>query len=599
MYKWREISDIAGFSEDMTALRNAMVREANFVFSAAHGKVETDDRIAREFEAIKKGRERALDSVRVNIKVTKVQVHLLLDVLTALDFKIASFFTQYFGLVLEDVGKDIYFDMKAEAAPYMRLITEGNISTAVDFVRFFPVDDAFSELEQLFNTAITRNNNSAITSLLAFIEQAPYKKLLDDESFIQLLAKEYDRAEEESRLEDARRIVDLIKDPDRSSRLKVVEALLANNYEQAIAHLPSVKNKEAIRKKILEAFHNERRRGATDIEGLKRAFHYALHGGLNEGEYKRYLEEVASALFEHFIIRPMAGESDFAQAEKYVPYASSRIVTNIFAKRLLDLILNNETSIAHNLKTRFSVKFAPGLYDHEKTVLQQFKIFTETKGMLELPKGEENLQSALDIVSIFDLPEKDKHFVMHQLCKYYIINKKYNKAKKYFVAGSTDINELITDVVHKRLEKNQFAAIYELLEALPVTFDKDIRARHNKKLRQRIRETGAGFDFLDMARAIVETDVFDLKILNADFYYQTIDFAFEYGDRGLKIFMEIKRSLYKENDNVFRVKLHRHINQYEEKDKQQASNLRRVFTDVLPPGPWDWIIYFIRKLFGI
>lgn len=599
MFVWREIQDIVGYTGEMIGLRNAMVREVNFIFSKRDKKVDSDPRVAREFEALKKGKERALDLVKDPIKVSKVQVGLLTEVLSALDFKSASLFVQYFGLPLEDVGRDIYHDMRQEKGIYGRLVKEGNISTAAEFLRFFPTGDALNEFEYMFALATETKNNAAVSTLVNLLVQAPFDRLVSDTDFRQLLAKEYDRAELERRIDDASRLIDLLQDPDREKRLKVVEGIVENNYEQAIAYLPGVQNKEAIREVVLEAYRAEMGRGETDVEGLKRAFAFALHGGFEDGEYKRFLEQSANALFEHYVSRPLASESDLVEAERYQQYANPRVATNIFARLLLDLILKNEASVARTLKARFNVQFHPDLYDHVEKVHKTFRQFTETKGIFDLPKGEENLQAALDIATIFNLSDSEIQFVKNQLCKYYLINKKYHKAKEYYVSGKTDVLELIEEIIRKRLRANQFAAVFELLNAVPVTFDKNIRAQHNKELRKNLRENEAGMDFLDMARVIVENDVYALKVLPAHFYYRTIDYAFEYGERGIKVLVELRPILQKRMDGVMRVRLYKNIKQQAGKEKRLTGMVEFAYRDVLPPTFIDWIVYAVRRIFGI
>ena len=134
--------------------------------------------------------------------------------------------------------------------------------------------------------------------------------LLTDEGFREILEREYDRAELERRIQDAQKFVDILKDPDRERRLKVVDGILHENYEQAISHLQGVKNKLALQDIVLEAYRSAMRKSETDSKMLQQAFLYALYGGFGEGDFKQYLEKAATALIEYHLTKPVTTDQD-------------------------------------------------------------------------------------------------------------------------------------------------------------------------------------------------------------------------------------------------------------------------------------------------
>ena len=134
MFVWHEVQTLVGFSDEMVNYRNAMVREVNFVFSERFSRVKDDQSIAKEYELLKNRRILTYEKIPDPLKRSAVEVSLLKDIFhTALDFNSANLFVKYYGLSIEDIGRDIYFEMKEENSVYKKLLYDKLFTTALNF----------------------------------------------------------------------------------------------------------------------------------------------------------------------------------------------------------------------------------------------------------------------------------------------------------------------------------------------------------------------------------------------------------------------------------------------------------------------------------
>jgi len=597
MFKWNEVQTLGGFTQEMTTYRNSMVREISFVFSENYAKLKEDRRIEDDYIKIKTVREKAGDRIIDPLKKSKVGLELLIEVFNqSLDFTSAEMFIKHFGLSIEDIGKDVYYEMKDEKSPYSKYISEEKYNIAFEFLRFFPLDDSLTELDLLIKLAIKNKNNEGIVFLIDKLGLSEYKKLIKDEELSKQVSDEFDRAVNEKRIDDGFMIVNVLNDTDKESRLRVITALTKNNYEDAIVNLREVKEKEKLHDVLKEYCEEEIRAGKNDIEHYVRAFALAFHGGLTKGDKKYYVEHPSGILFKHYINSSVITEVEMLEIEKYMKTAKPVIVMNELASRLLALIQGNETFRAKELKERLNIKFKTGEYDIEKEVRDYFRQLTETKGMFELPKGEENLKTAYDVAKIFNFTEKEAFGVRKLLCKYYIINKKYDKAKKHFIPEDEEILEIMESQITRLINSKDFVNPYILKRALPIKFSREFKSAKKQDVKTIIKNQN--ISSIDLAKAIFVDDIFELKSIPQNIYDRTFGFALDSDALGIKLLVDLKDPFLNRMDSVKRIKIDKKIKELMSHDIPLAESFAKAYGDVLPPNICHWLIYIFRKIFG-
>jgi len=597
MFQWHEVQTLVGFNQEMIIYRNAMVREISFVFSENYAKIKDDRRIEDEYVKIKTAREKAGDRILDPLKKSKVEIELLREVFDhSLDFTSAEMFIKHFGLSIEDIGKDIYYDMKSEKSPYSKYIEEEKFNIAFEFLRFFPANDSLTELDNLLKTAVKKRNNEGIVFLIDKLGLSEYKRLLKDEELAKLIDEEFDRALNEKRTDDGYIIINVLNEKEKENRLRVVNALKQNNFEDAIVNLKEVKEKKKLHDILKEYCDSEIKAGKNDINHYIRAFGLAYHGGLGEGDSKFYLEQPSGILFKFYLNKSIVTEVEMIELEKYMKHSSPRVVMNELATKLLQLIQGNDTVKAKELKERLNVQFKSGEYDNEKDVWDYFRQLTETKGIFELPKGEENLRTALDIAKIFDFRNKEVLGVKKLLCKYYIINKKYEKAKKCFIPDDPEIMELIESQITRLINTKDFINPYILKNILNIKFSKELKNTKKKKVKETIKNKN--ISSIDLAKTIFIDDIFELKSIPSSIYDRTFEFSLDSDEQGIKLLIDLKDPYLNRMDAVKRIKIEKKIKELMAHNIPLAEALSKAYDSVLPPTLYHWIIYIIRKLFG-
>lgn len=598
MFVWREVQTLAGFSDDMINYRNLLVREINFVFSDRFSLVKEDQRVQKEYELLKNRRMLNSEKITDPLKRSAVEVSLLKDVFhTTLDFNSALLFIRYFGLSVEDVGRDIYFEMKEEKSIYKNLIYDKLFDTAIGFLQFFPRNDALTELEDIFRKAISYKDNKAIILVVEEMKKPQFNQIIKDNDIRNLLYEEAERAESERRIEDAKKIAELLGDNELELRLRFVEALVNNEFDRAVENLKEISNKERLHKVIIEYYNEEMKKGMTDIDGYKRAFQLAYYGGFDSEEHRGFIEKPAGKLFEYYILKSKISEEDLLEAESYVEFTNRNQLLNVLSKKFLSMIESNETESVMHIKNRFGVTFTSGNYSDEKNVKETYKRLTETAGIYAIPKGEENLKTAMDIAKVFDFREKEFSHINALFCKHYIVHNMFEEAKKYFVPDNKELLELLENEMQKLIDVKHYLNAYELKKKFGIKFPRDFISRKKREIREQIRNRDIPIE--TVAKIIVIDDIFDLDVVSIRHYHKLLNYIKVDELTGSQILTDLKIPILSHAEGSIKVKIYQILKELSSKSPNTANIIFKTFDSILPPSIFDYIIYYIKRFFDL
>ena len=599
MYLWRDIQTKAGYTDAMVRYRNSLAREINFIFSPRYKKVEEDERAAREYEGIKKGRQRSLDAIDDVITKSKVEIGLILESLTpAADFRAAEMFMRYFGLSAEDVGKDVFYTMKDSASIYNRMKKEKRWIEAFQFLKFFPWSDATDQFEDILSKVFEAKESEIFMMLIREMEKPPFDRMKRDANIRGMIEKECDRVIHERQYDQAKEIVQILEDHNRANLIQAAEELLSRNFEEAFKLLKKSTFASRLQNLILEIHAEEMKKGEGNIEGYRNAFMLARYGGLDTEDTRRYIEQPANKLLEKLVANPNATEIDFDEARQYASHANTRFLSNIIALKCLDLITQNESKEAKKLKEMFDPNFTPGMYDEEKQVREKFSQLTETKGIHDIPKGEENLHMAYDIATIFQFEKDEVAEINNKLCRFYITNKRYDKAVQFFDPKNEDLMELVESEIHRRVRSGDYESPFNMLKVLKIEFSRKSRNNEEKSLKEFVQKHGTNTDVRALAKSIVLEDIYDLNVLPYDYYREVFSFGLGEGKSGATLLVDLKVVMMRRMDAIMKIDLYKMIQFFQQNNDQSGATLLAAYSAVFPPSLFDWIMYYIMKIFS-
>jgi hypothetical protein len=597
MYIWREIQTKAGFTEDMITLRNAMAREMNLFNSPQPEKQAGQERRAQELEVLKNNRIRIFERLANSIARSKVQVNLLQESLVPNpDFEIAERYVRYFELDIEDLGKDLYIDLKSEDGLYLKLIEKEEFSTAWKFLDFFPLEDAQFELKYLFETASVKKLDDAILTLLHALSDLRYKTMRHDQEMQRLLVREYERAERDKRLDHAQRIVQYIDGQEFLYRMQAMIALSERNFQEAIQYLQRIQDKSSLRNMIIDCYWEDIKSGESDIEAMERAYAYAIQGGLQDEEDAQYLQFPAGKIFEHYMLNLNSREKELTRCEEVLPHCDPDFTINVFARKFLDLLGNGEMPLAQHIKQRFRVKFPAEGYEGEKAVTAMHTRLTET-GTNETGKGETNLETALELVELFDFPRAEVSRLRILVCKYFISQRKFTEAKPFYVKDDPDLTEYLENELYKMAAHQDPAMACEVINELGFRFSKQTRSVRRAEILAATANKEAAPSVL--VRSIALDDMMDLRTLDHSVYKRLLESTFEDNRGRPEDLVSLAKPLTKKFGAPERIYLHQHIEELHDSNTELAQKLERAFDSILPPNIFDWLIYIIMRIFGL
>jgi hypothetical protein len=596
MFLWRNIQTIVGFTEEMISYRSALVREINFMFSPEFQKIKEDDKISKIHQNNVNLRMLARDRIGDPVFRKQVEIRLLEEVLNPNpDFNSADLLIQYLGISIDDYGNSIYYFLKEKDTIYTRLINDKKFDRAFDFLKYFPEGKTLSEIKILIQKASESGSYESFSFLVKKLLTKPYRMLENDKDLIELLKIEFDKAEDDKRIEDGELINKFIGDDERRNRIKAMQALLERDCNKAVMYLEKVEYKERLINAVIDCYWKEINDAEKDIEYLKNAFDIAYYGGLTESEYKKYLEHPANKLFEYHLKKPLTTEENYGEALIYVEYAEPREARNILARKCISLIEEDKAFLADKLKKLYNIQFISKGYDEEERVMETFERFTQTKGIYEIPKGEKNLLTALDIALIFDFEKEEINKINSLLCKFYITEGEFQKASMYFVQGDKGVLDLITNEISDLIRKKDFGRVYELLKNIDVNFSRDVVLRKRVELFDMLNIKDITPDIL--AKMIVIEDVFRLNILPNNIYNNLFNYCIEQQYSGAKFLIDLRIPIHKKGNSLKKIHIYKIINNLKKRDQALAESLFNAYKDMLPPNFFDWIIYVFKLLF--
>ncbi len=596
MYIWKEIRALTGFNDKMIDYRNSMVREINFVFSKRYSEVEKNPVIVKEFELLKKRRIINGEKIGDPLQQTTVEASMLKELLKhSGDFISGLLLKKYYGLTTDNHGRDIYYEMSQTSSVYKNLIQNKSFISAFGFIQFFPKNEALAELEDIFKKAVNLKDNKSIIMIIEEMKKPQYYKITKDADIKQLLYDEAERAELEKRIEEARIIADLLGDNELNIRLNIVEALQNNEFDRAIENLKNLSDKQKIRKVILEYYNSEIKKG--DIESLERAFNLAYYGGFTTEEDIKFLEKPAGKIIEHYIFSTKLGEKDYSEIGRYIEFAKKSYVFDIFSEKFLSMVELNQTEEAKQIKMRFGLVFIKGSYANEKKVLKKFNSLTETIGVHAIPKGEENLKAALDMVKIFDFKQKEIDHINSLFCKYYIVHRRYSEAKKYFVPGNNEVIELIDDELLKQITIKNYSSAYQFKKEFNLKFPKKVINNKKREIIDAIKDKEISID--NIAKNIIIDDIFESEAVSGQYYQRIIDYIEVDELNGSQTLIDLKIPIIQKSDSSLKVMISHVIEKLSPNSPNTAFKISKTFESILPPNVFDYIIHYIKKFLGI
>ncbi len=598
MFVWRNIDAIVDFDSNMVGCRNAIVREINYVFSPEFRNIKKDETVAKIHQTNKNLRQIVEERIDSPAKKSMVKAKLIGEALSPNpDFKTAELLIEYLDIKAKEVGKDLYYDLKMKGRSYSKYIDEQKYKEAFNFLKYFAEEDAFHELKILIEKSAEYKSYKSFSFIVEKLLSPPYNKLKDDDNLIKLLEREFDNAESERRLEDIELINRFLDDNEKWYEVKALKTLLERDYNKAIKHLSKIEDKEKLRNLIIDCYWEEIDKGKKGIAHLKNAFNLAYYGDLSEGEYEKYIKYPARILFEHYISKPNATDSDYQGAVVFAEFAENEDIKNILAKKFLLLIGENKASVAVKLKNLYNVDFSTGKYEAKEKVLEKFEGLTETKGVFEIPKGEENLHTALEMVLIFDFGKDSVKKINNLLCRFYISEGIYDKAKMYFAPDDELVLALIENEVSQFIEEKKYNRIYELLYNLKFTFTDNIIQKKKSEIDDILSVEDYTIDNLE--KMIIIEGIFELDALPIYIYDKVLSFCSNNEVEGARILTELSTPLLRRADHYMNIRIYKVINDIKAKNEELSKKVEAVYTEILPPTILDWLVYVYRILFKV
>ena len=598
MYVWRNIKTIVGFDENMLSYRNAIVREINFAFSPGFRRIKEDESINNIHQTNRNLRRIAKERITDEVRTNTVKIKLIEEVLNPNpDFKAADLLIKYLDISTEDFGKDIYYTFKNKETAYSRFINEKRFKEAFVYLKYFTEGNALTEIKFLIDKAAESKSYKSFAFFIKKLFDPPYKILEKDKELKKILEIEFDNAESDRRLEDIELINKFLGNDEKWNRVKALKALLNRDYDHAIKYLEKIESKEKMQNLIIDCYWEEIENAKKEIMHLLNAFYLAFYGGLTDGEYREYIIYPAEKLFEHYVNKINAAENDYHEAAIFVKFIKPEDVKNILARKFLSLIQKNETSVAVKLKTLYKVDFSSADYDEKEKVLENYERLTETKGVFKIPKGEENLHTALDIAAVFDF-EKDEIKIIHGLlCRFYISEELYDKAKTYFIPDDRLSLEFIENEISEFINEKEYNRIYEILDNLEFNFPDDIISKKKAEIIGIIVDKD--YTLENLIKMIIIGYVFKLHILPNYTYKKVLDFCSENLADASEILMDLSIPLFNKADSIMKIRIYKLINDIKTKEITHSDKLEDVYAGMLHPTVIDWIIYLLRLLFRL
>ena len=599
MFRWAEHSTIPEYTHEMLHYRNAMVKEINFVFSDSYAKVTSDDSLHKEFEKFKDFREKTANRISSDAVRNKVWLDLMMDIFKAsLDFTAADLYIKYFNIPNDAINADFYFFMKSAGSVYEQLIKDKAFRSAFEFLHFYKISDALLEFEHLLSKAIETKSDAGLLHLLDNITEGPYDKLLKDDNTRKKLEKSYDQAEQDKKVPEARKIAEVLNDSDRKKRIAALDAMMSSKHNEAIDKIKEIRDKSGF-KPIVKEYYSvvlNNAKSSNSMEHYKIAFSYAVCGNLGGNGDKRYIQEPAGKLFEHYVSKLDASEADFYEADKYKDDCDPKLVQDTVALKMLELVHKNDHGKAKHIKKRFVVEFNPGEYKAEEKIRKFFRNLTETYGQYDIPKGEENLLTALDISELFNFHKSEIEGVHVLLCKFYLMHKLFAKAKKHYLPNNRELYDLIVKQVNSFIKIRDFDGAYGVLDVIPLAYGRKEKDERTKEVIQLIE--GDDTSFKDLETAIILDDIYDLKHLSNSFFHLSFEQGLNGGNAGIQFLVDMKIPFGKKINCCGKISLANTIKKLIAVDKISAELLAKSYEKYSHPDIIDYIFYFFKKMFG-
>lgn len=599
MFVWSDRTSMPDYSHEMLHYRNAMVKEINFIFSDKYNKLTSNSQLQNEFEKFKDIREKTGNRITDESVRNKIWVDLLLELFkSSLDFTAADLYIKYFFIPNDTYHIDFYFHMKETGSPYNQLIKENAFKSAFGFLHFFQISDALLEFEHLLKTAIKEKNDRGLLYLLDHIIEIPYDKLLKDDETKKMLGKYYESAEKERKIVEARKIADVLKDPDKQKRTAALDAMINNNHRDAVEQLKSIRDKKSFKPTVKEFYLQAMQKGkqSKDMDEYRIAYAYAVHGQLSENGDKNLIQEPAGKLFEYCVTKPGASEVDFYEADKYRNDCNEKLVRDAVAIKMLELIQNIDGAKAKHVKKRFMVEFKDGDYKSIETIKKHLRTLTETYGVYDVPKGEETLLTALDIAELYEFSKSEIEAVKVLLCKFFLMHKKFDKAKKYYLHHNRELYELIVKQINSFIKANDFEGAYGIITAIPLRLDRADEEEVKKTINSIAGEEESSFK--DLATAITLDDIYELRELSKLFYTRTFTYGLNGGADGIQFLVDLEKPFSKHMDACSKFGLTHMLKNLIATDKISADLLNQSYGKFTHPDIFDYFAYFFKKLFG-
>ncbi len=599
MYKWVERNTLPDYTHEMLHYRNAMVSEINFAFSDSFAKAKDDTTLQEKYENLKDFREKTANRIKRDSERAKIWLDMLLDLFrNTLDFTSADLFLKYFNIPNDAIFTDLYFIMKQPKSIYQGLVKEQALQSAFDFLQFFPQGEAIAEYGKLIHEAINHKNTEAFMSLAEHMPVTPFDRLLNDDEIVSLMKKEYERAETEKRIADAKKLSDILRDTDLINRIYALEAMMNKRSEDAINYIKAIKNTGNFKQVIKEYYSSAMKLGQENqnIDLYKTAYSYAYYGKLfSEGD-RKFLEEPAGKLFSHFISKEPLTDNDMYEAEQYIDDCNQQTLQDGVAKKVLALINNNEKKRAKHLIARFKVEFVPGEYKAEGEIREYYDNLIQTSGTLDVPKGEENLMTAMDIAEIFKFANEDIDELKFMTCRFYLVNNLIEKAKKYYNEENRELRELVVKQLMTAISTKKFKEAYDIGDNMPIKMTREIRMSKIRDIKGLTQGEDPKPD--NIAMAIVIDDLFGLKKLPRSFFAQTFEFGLNGGTAGVDLLVDLSTTFKRHINACHKVELSRKIKRLLVEDKASAEVLHNAYKKYSQPDIFDFIIYLLRKILG-
>ena len=170
---------------------------------------------------------------------------------------------------------------------------------------------------------------------------------------------------------------------------------------------------------------------------------------------------------------------------------------------------------------------------------------------------------------------------------------------KHFDPKKEDVIELIISELHKRIQVGDYASPHKMLRILKFEFPRKHKIDEEQSLKEFIGSHGAESNPAALAKAIVLEDIYELDVVPYSYYEAIISNSVQNPSSGVSLLIELREVMSRRMDSGMKIALYRVVQKLQHSGDSAAQKLFAAYSNILPPSIFDWIIYYIMRIFAV